>query len=108
MDASRRFFLRGRATRENTETSPAGEAAAHGDRNAAPAPGGIPRITDACLAHQRIECRVCGERCDEGAIVFRPTLGGVARPVLRAERCTGCGDCLDACPTQALRAPTSA
>lgn len=101
MDASRRFFLRGRATRDGSAAAAADEAVASGA--AARAGGATPNITDACLARQRIECRVCGERCDEGAIRFRPTLGGVAQPELLAERCTGCGDCLQACPTGALQ-----
>lgn len=101
MDASRRFFLRGRATREGATAAAADEAVASGA--AARAGGATLHITDACLARQRIECRVCGERCDEGAIRLRPTLGGVALPELLAERCTGCGDCLQACPTGALQ-----
>jgi ferredoxin-type protein NapF len=64
-------------------------------------------IGAACLALQRIECRVCGERCDARAIRFRPTLGGVAQPVLDAAACTGCGDCVAPCPTRAITVAVS-
>lgn len=33
-------------------------------------------IGEACLAARGVECRVCGESCPEGAIRFRPRLGG--------------------------------
>lgn len=88
IDPSRRSFLMPGARR----VTPSGEPA--------------PRVAqwDAhCLAAQRIECRLCGDGCDAGAIRFPPRLGGVAVPVIDAGRCTGCGDCLPLCPTGALR-----
>lgn len=101
MDASRRLFLRARGARDHDASAASGGPAA--SRAGTPAPDAPPRITEACLARQRIECRVCGERCDEGAIRFRPTLGGVALPDLLAERCTACGECLAVCPSGALQ-----
>ncbi|MGE5384858.1 MAG: ferredoxin-type protein NapF [Betaproteobacteria bacterium] len=65
-------------------------------------------IDDACLARRAVVCRTCGEQCDAGAIRFSPVLGGVARPEIDIERCTGCSDCLAGCPTHAIaiaRAP---
>jgi ferredoxin-type protein NapF len=59
-------------------------------------------IADTCLAGHGVECRVCGETCDTGAIRFRPQLGGVARPQLEAARCTGCGACYAPCPVSAI------
>ena len=59
-------------------------------------------IADGCLAHQRVECRVCGELCEAGAIRFRPTLGGVSRPEIDRAACTGCGACLAPCPVNAI------
>jgi ferredoxin-type protein NapF len=50
-----------------------------------------------------VECRLCGEACDAGAIRFPPRLGGVAAPVIDHDRCTGCGDCLPLCPPSALK-----
>ncbi|MBO1113972.1 4Fe-4S dicluster domain-containing protein [Bordetella petrii] len=60
------------------------------------------RVTTACLARRGIECRLCSESCGVGAIFFRPQPGGPARPHIDAGRCTGCGDCLPACPAAAL------
>jgi ferredoxin-type protein NapF len=60
-------------------------------------------IGEDCLPKQQVVCRTCAERCDAGAIRFPPRLGGVAEPVVDADRCTGCGDCLSPCPTQALQ-----
>lgn len=60
-------------------------------------------ISDACLARQRVECRVCGEICPHGAIRFRPELGGIAQPRPALETCTGCGACVAPCPTQAIQ-----
>ncbi len=59
-------------------------------------------IGAACLALHGVECRVCGESCGEGAIRFRPRLGGIARPELEIERCTGCGACFAPCPVGAI------
>lgn len=59
-------------------------------------------IGEQCLARQKVECRICGEQCEAGAIRFPPQLGGIAQPVLNQDRCTGCGACLAPCPTQAI------
>ena len=60
-------------------------------------------VVASCLPMQRVECRVCGESCESGAIRFRPRLGGVAEPELDRARCTGCGACIAPCPVSALR-----
>jgi len=65
-------------------------------------------IGDLCLAARRVECRVCGEMCDANAIRFRPTLGGVAQPAVSLVDCTGCGQCVATCPTQAIHMTTPA
>jgi ferredoxin-type protein NapF len=62
-----------------------------------------PLFSSACLAQRRVECRVCGEMCEHDAIRFKPVLGGVANPVLDANKCTGCGVCVAPCPTQAIQ-----
>ncbi len=61
-----------------------------------------PRIAASCLAQRRVECRVCGEACDDAALKFRPALGGIPQPELLAERCTGCGACVAPCPVGAI------
>ena len=63
-------------------------------------------IRSACLAQQQVECRVCGEYCDERAIRFKPQLGGVSTPEVLLDRCTGCGHCVSKCPTQAIAMKT--
>jgi len=62
----------------------------------------VAHIGDACLARQKVECRVCREQCDAGAIRFRPTIGGVSIPELDAAVCTGCGACVAPCPAHAI------
>lgn len=59
-------------------------------------------IGDNCLAAQGVECRTCGEACDVAAIRFHPQRGGVARPQLDADCCTGCGACYAPCPVRAI------
>lgn len=70
-----------------------------------------PVIQDTCLAHRQVECRVCGEACDHGAIRFKPQLRSVSQPVVDTDACTGCGACQARCPTRAIdlpKAPASA
>jgi ferredoxin-type protein NapF len=84
---SRRQFLTGRA----------------GDPG--PADPSRPRtavIAAACLAFNRVECRICGESCAPGAIRFRTGAGGVSTPQVDRVACTGCGDCVPACPVAAI------
>lgn len=88
IDPARRGFLLPGARRVTPDGEPAPRLAQWGPH---------------CLAAQRVECRLCGDGCDAGAIRFPPRLGGVAQPVIDATRCTGCGDCLHLCPTGALR-----
>ena len=60
-------------------------------------------INQACLSQLAVVCRVCGERCDGSAIRFRLQTGGRAIPEVDEDLCTGCGECVGACPTQAIR-----
>lgn len=61
-----------------------------------------PQFSADCLAQRKVECRVCGERCDHQAIRFQPVLGGIAQPMLEVDRCTGCGACVSPCPAGAI------
>ncbi len=51
-----------------------------------------------CLAHHGVVCRSCWHACPfpNEAIVFDDRL----RPVVVPDRCTGCGLCVRACPTE--------
>ena len=60
------------------------------------------QIADHCLSLTGVACRACEDVCAVRAIRFRPNLGGVDRPSIDAEACTGCGDCLSLCPVKAL------
>lgn len=70
----------------------------------APRPGPAPVAADAAAMVAHIArgrcmpfCSVCQERCPvTGAIVFDVRAAGF---VVRAEKCTGCGDCTRACPS---------
>lgn len=57
-----------------------------------------------CLAAQGVVCVICVARCPERALSGRP--GG--RISVAADTCTGCGDCVAACPTAALEIPGNA
>lgn len=73
------------------------------DESAAATPWAIKAtIQPACLSLNAVICRSCGEVCDERAIRFQLELGGVARPLLNSDQCTGCGACFAVCPIQAI------
>lgn len=60
------------------------------------------RIGTDCLPHQGVDCRVCAEACDAGAIRFQLRAGGAALPEVDVEACTGCGACLAPCPVSVI------
>ncbi|TKD21392.1 ferredoxin-type protein NapF [Rhodobacter capsulatus] len=55
-----------------------------------------------CLSTSGTGCRICEDRCDTGAIRFRPAPGGRATPTIDPAACTGCGACIAPCPAGAL------
>jgi ferredoxin-type protein NapF len=62
-----------------------------------------PRIHDVCIARHGVVCRSCGDACTERAIRFSPCIGGIALPEILVEACSGCGNCVTACPADAIQ-----
>lgn len=48
---------------------------------------------------EEIPCNPCEAACPAGAIRIPGNI--TARPVVEVEKCTGCGNCISACPGQA-------
>ncbi|MEW6513664.1 MAG: 4Fe-4S dicluster domain-containing protein [Pseudomonadota bacterium] len=86
---TRRQFLRGKFSAPPT-------SAPDGPREA------LIRIGDCIAFAQNVVCRSCGDACGEAAIRFSPRIDGAACPVVLAERCTACGECVPACPASAI------
>jgi len=80
IDPGRRAFLRGRFREEGVAVLDRG----------------------ACMAWNGVICISCRAACDEQAI----TVDRQQRPTIVEEACTGCGICVDLCPSQAIRATT--
>lgn len=59
-------------------------------------------IGDGCLAEAGIVCRSCGEACSDSAIRFRPRIGLPPQAIVDEAACTGCGECVNACPGEAI------
>ena len=59
-------------------------------------------VDNRCLALRGVECRLCGDGCEPRALRFVPVRGGVAQLKIDTAACSGCGECLSVCPTQAL------
>lgn len=68
----------------------------------------LARIAAGCLAEEGIVCQSCRDACLPRAVRFLPFGRGVARPVIDAPRCTGCGDCTGVCPGRAITLETAA
>ncbi|MGB0670774.1 MAG: ferredoxin-type protein NapF [Rhodospirillales bacterium] len=60
-------------------------------------------VTGDCLSLNAVSCRLCEDACDEAAIRFRLMTGGRAFPLISAERCTGCGNCIATCPVRSFK-----
>ncbi|SQI37127.1 ferredoxin-type protein [Leminorella richardii] len=59
-------------------------------------------ISESCLTVKGVACRSCQDVCEPYAIQFRLYPGGIARPQLDADTCTGCGGCVKSCPVGAI------
>ena len=59
-------------------------------------------IGDGCFAEAGIVCRCCGDSCPESAIHFRSRIGLPPQALVNESACTGCGECVGACPGEAI------
>ena len=59
-------------------------------------------IGDGCFAEAGIVCNSCGDACPEVAIRFRARIGLPSQAIVNETVCTGCGDCVGACPGDAI------
>ena len=73
-----------------------------GPRPVSPSTDALARISGLCLAFKAVHCRSCLEACEVEAIRFLPRIGGTSTPTIVGRDCTGCGECRDVCPTQAI------
>jgi ferredoxin-type protein NapF len=60
-------------------------------------------LSDDCMVFKGVECRTCGDVCEQRAIRFQLRVGGAAMPLLDVSACTGCGECLAVCPVRAMQ-----
>ena len=60
-------------------------------------------IQSGCLAFHAVECRACEDNCESRAIRFKREIGGVAKPQVDLDSCSGCGACIGVCPVSAVR-----
>jgi len=61
-----------------------------------------PRIEASCLNKLGVYCEHCREVCEVGAVRFAYAVGKLAYPVIEPDACTRCGDCVTACPADAI------
>jgi ferredoxin-type protein NapF len=67
-----------------------------------PSRNAVARIQPDCLTHRNVFCRTCGEACEPDAIRFAPAVGRAPSPAIDEDACTGCGECVDICPADAV------
>ncbi|WP_346796776.1 ferredoxin-type protein NapF [Halomonas sp. Bachu 37] len=72
------------------------------DHTREPAWDYVATIGQGCLGLEGVYCRNCGESCEVGAIRFHFNTHRVPEPTVETEACTGCGACVENCPTQAV------
>ena len=62
----------------------------------------VASIGQNCLTFDGIVCQNCKDACEPRAIRFRFGAGGLSRPEINNEACTGCGACIAPCPNGSI------
>lgn len=67
----------------------------------------IAAIGEQCLTFNGIVCQNCKDACQPRAIRFRFGKGGMSRPEVDGDACTGCGACIAPCPNDSISLQTN-
>lgn len=65
-------------------------------------PSGIAVIDESCLAQKGVTCQSCKDSCETSEVIRFSWQDRTPIPVINAERCTGCGECVAVCPTSSI------
>lgn len=65
-------------------------------------------ISDKCLLQAGVTCQVCTDFCDTEALCFDLSQRPVGALLVDQGTCTGCGECVGACPVTAISVTTTA
>ncbi|MCL1078198.1 ferredoxin-type protein NapF [Parashewanella spongiae] len=63
----------------------------------------IADIQNSCLAYHGIFCQSCKDACEAEAISFALLLKQAPIPTIDTDSCTGCGACVEPCPSNSIR-----
>ncbi|RLV61525.1 ferredoxin-type protein NapF [Parashewanella curva] len=61
------------------------------------------QVKDNCLAHNGVWCQSCQDMCEPEAIRFEFRINQAPIPIIDTQACTGCGACVEPCPTNAIK-----
>lgn len=61
----------------------------------------VPSIENNICRSNTHQCRLCGKRCNNGAIIINKE----GQASIEKDKCTGCGICIDICPARAILYP---
>ena len=62
----------------------------------------VAQISQDCLLFSGVSCRSCTDTCDFEAMKFDLRAGSVGQVQVLSDACTGCGACVQVCPTSAI------
>lgn len=65
--------------------------------------GLVADISVKCISLHGVTCLSCADSCEDEAISFLHQVGGLSRPEINTNSCTGCGSCVATCPVKAIK-----